>query len=88
MVILLFNAVRQPLIIWHTVPLCLIGVVWGPFLTRTALEFIAILGVLRLTGMWIKNAMVLIDETDSQIADGKEGMQAVVDAAVNRVRPV
>jgi multidrug efflux pump subunit AcrB len=48
----------------------------------------AILGILSLTGMLIKNAIVLIDETDSQIADGKERMQAVVDAAVSRVRPV
>lgn len=87
-VILLFNAVRQPLIIWLTVPLALIGVVWGMVITQTALEFMAILGMLALTGMLIKNAIVLIDETDSQIADGKERMQAVVDAAVSRVRPV
>lgn len=87
-VILLFNAVRQPLIIWLTVPLSLIGVVWGLVLTQTALEFMAILGILSLTGMLIKNAIVLIDETDSQIAAGKERMQAVVDAAVSRVRPV
>ena len=87
-VILLFNAVRQPLIIWLTVPLALIGVVWGLVFTQTALEFMAILGILSLTGMLIKNAIVLIDETDSQISDGKERMLAVVDAAVSRVRPV
>ncbi len=87
-VILLFNAFRQPLIIWLTVPLALIGVVWGLVFTQTALEFMAILGILSLTGMLIKNAIVLIDETDSQIADGKERMTAVVDAAVSRVRPV
>lgn len=87
-VILLFNAVRQPLIIWLTVPLAVIGVVWGLVFTQTALEFMAILGMLSLTGMLIKNAIVLIDETDSQIADGKDSMSAIVDAAVSRVRPV
>ncbi|WP_298296605.1 efflux RND transporter permease subunit [uncultured Litoreibacter sp.] len=87
-VILLFNAVRQPLIIWLTVPLALIGVVWGLVISQTALEFMAILGILSLTGMLIKNAIVLIDETDTQITDGKARMQAVVDAAVSRVRPV
>lgn len=87
-VILLFNAVRQPLIIWLTVPLALIGVVWGLAATQTPMEFMAILGVLALTGMLIKNAIVLIDETDSQISSGKERMQAVIDAAVSRVRPV
>lgn len=87
-VIFLFNAVRQPLIIWLTVPLALIGVIWGLAATQTPLEFMAILGILSLTGMLIKNAIVLIDETDTQIADGKARMQAVVDAAVSRVRPV
>ncbi len=71
-VILLFNAVRQPLIIWLTVPLAVIGVVWGLVSTRTALEFMAILGILSLTGMLINNAIVLIDETDSQISDAKQ----------------
>jgi len=87
-VIFLFNAVRQPLIIWLTVPLAIIGVMWGLVLTDTPMEFMAILGVLSLAGMLIKNAIVLIDETDSQIGDGKARMQAVIDAAVSRVRPV
>ncbi|MFT7596578.1 MAG: multidrug efflux pump subunit AcrB, partial [Paracoccaceae bacterium] len=87
-VILLFNTVRQPLIIWLTVPLALIGVVWGLALTRTPMEFMAVLGILSLTGMLIKNAIVLIDETDSQIAGGKARMSAVLDAGVSRVRPV
>ncbi|MEO0401017.1 MAG: efflux RND transporter permease subunit [Pseudomonadota bacterium] len=87
-VIFLFNAVRQPLIIWLTVPLALVGVIWGLALTQTPLEFMAILGVLSLTGMLIKNAIVLIDETDSQIGNGKARMLAVVDAAVSRFRPV
>ncbi len=87
-VLLLFNAIRQPLIIWLTVPLALIGVIWGLALSGTALEFMAILGILSLAGMLIKNAIVLIDETDSQIGAGKERMRAVVDAAVSRVRPV
>lgn len=87
-VILLFNKVRQPLIIWLTVPLALIGVLWGLAATQTPLEFMAILGILSLTGMLIKNAIVLIDETDLQIREGKERMQAVIDSAVSRVRPV
>ena len=87
-VILLFNAVRQPVIIWLTVPLALIGVVYGLVVTQTPLEFMAILGILSLTGMLIKNAIVLIDETDTQIGDGKARFAAVVDAAVSRVRPV
>lgn len=87
-VVLLFNAIKQPLIIFLTVPLALIGVFWGLAVTQTPMEFMAILGVLSLTGMLIKNAIVLIDETDSQIGTGKARMSAVIDAAVSRVRPV
>ena len=87
-VLLLFNAIRQPVIIWLTVPLALIGVVYGMAVTQTPLEFMAVLGILSLTGMLVKNAIVLVDETDSQIADGKARMSAVVDAAVSRFRPV
>ena len=87
-VFLLFNAIRQPVIIWLTVPLAIIGVVYGLIALDTPLEFMAILGVLSLTGMLIKNAIVLIDQTDAEIAGGKPRMSAVVDAAVSRVRPV
>ncbi|WP_299590373.1 efflux RND transporter permease subunit, partial [uncultured Tateyamaria sp.] len=87
-VLFLFNAWRQTIIIWLTVPLALIGVIYGLAASQTPLEFMAILGILSLTGMLIKNAIVLIDETDTQIADGKARMAAVVDAAVSRVRPV
>jgi multidrug efflux pump subunit AcrB len=87
-VLLLFNAIRQPLIIFLTVPLAVIGVVYGLIALDTPMEFMAILGVLSLTGMMIKNAIVLIDQTDADIADGKPRLQAIMDAAVSRVRPV
>ncbi len=87
-VILLFSALRQPLIIWLTVPLSLIGVIWGLALSGTPMEFMAILGILSLTGMLIKNAIVLIDETDSQIGGGKARLSAIIDSGVSRVRPV
>lgn len=87
-VILLFNAIRQPVIIYLIVPLAVVGVVFGLIATGTPMEFMAILGVLSLTGMLIKNAVVLIDQTDTEIAEGKPRMSAVIDAAVSRMRPV
>lgn len=86
--VLLFNAIRQPIIIFLTVPLAIIGVVWGLVATQTPLEFMAILGILSLTGMLIKNAIVLIDEADTLIADGHARMSAVLDAGISRARPV
>lgn len=87
-VVLLFNKVRQPLLIWLVVPLALIGVTFGLVLTGTAMEFMAILGVLSLSGLLIKNAIVLVDQMDLDIREGKARYQAVVDAAISRVRPV
>jgi len=87
-VVLLFNAIRQPLVIWLVVPLSLIGVVLGLLTTGTAMEFMAILGLLSLSGLLIKNAIVLVDQMDVEIQEGKPRFDAVVDSAASRVRPV
>ncbi|MFT6311158.1 MAG: multidrug efflux pump subunit AcrB [Porticoccus sp.] len=87
-VVLLFNAVRQPLVIWLTVPLALIGVVFGLIVTGTPFEFMAILGLLSLSGLLIKNAIVLVDQMDIEIGEGKARFDAIVDSAASRVRPV
>ena len=87
-VILLFNALRQPLIIWLVVPLALIGVVAGLIVTNTALEFMAMLGLLSLSGLLIKNAIVLVDQMDVDIREGKPRLDAIIDSGTSRVRPV
>lgn len=87
-VVLLFNALRQPAVIWLVVPLALIGVVVGLLATNTTLEFMAILGMLSLSGLLIKNAIVLVDQMDLEIRNGKARYDAVIDSAASRVRPV
>lgn len=87
-VICLFNAVRQPLIIWLTVPLALVGVTAGLLLFKQPFSFMALLGFLSLSGMQIKNAIVLIDETDCQIRAGAAPFDAVVSSGVSRIIPV
>ena len=87
-VVILFNSLRQPLVIWLVVPLALIGVVLGLVVTGTPMEFMAILGLLSLSGLLIKNAIVLVDQMDIEIAEGKARFDAVVDSAASRVRPV
>ncbi len=87
-VIFLFNALRQPLVIWSVVPLSLFGVVFGLVLMGVPFEFMAILGVLSLAGLLIKNAIVLVDQIDLEIAEGKPRFDALVDSAASRVRPV
>jgi len=87
-VVVLFNALRQPLVIWLAVPLALVGVVAGLLVTDTALEFMALLGLLSLSGLLVKNAIVLVDQMDFEIGTGKPRRDAVIDAAASRVRPV
>lgn len=87
-VIFLFNAFRQPLIIWLTVPLSLIGVVLGLLLLKQPFGFMALLGLMSLSGMLIKNAIVLIDQIDLEIREGKDNFSAVLDSGVSRMRPV
>ncbi|RLV60286.1 efflux RND transporter permease subunit [Parashewanella curva] len=87
-VFLLFGTVKQPALIWLVVPLAIIGVVIGLLVTDLPMEFMAILGLLSLSGLLIKNAIVLVDQIDLEIKEGKPRLDAIVDAATSRVRPV
>ncbi|MGI9265313.1 MAG: efflux RND transporter permease subunit [Gammaproteobacteria bacterium] len=87
-VFILFGSVRQPIVIWLVVPLALIGVVVGLLLTGLPMEFMGILGLLSLSGLLIKNAIVLVDQIDLEIKAGIPRFDAVIEASVSRVRPV
>ncbi|MCG9633197.1 efflux RND transporter permease subunit [Vibrio sp. Isolate30] len=86
--VFLFNSVKEPLIVWLTVPLALIGVTTGLLVLNTPFGFMALLGFLSLSGMLLKNGIVLLDQIDIEMKSGKEPYIAVVDAALSRVRPV
>ncbi len=85
--ILLFGKLRQPVIIWLTVPLAIIGITVGLLAADGAFDFMSLLGALSLVGLLIKNAIVLIEEIDQQIAAAR---MARGDAGfrVSRMRPV
>lgn len=87
-VVILFGKIRQPVVIWLVVPLSFIGVVFGLVTTGIPLEFMGILGVLSLSGLLIKNAIVLVDQMDFEIDQGKARFDAIIDSATSRVRPV
>lgn len=86
--VIMFNSIRQPLVIFLCVPLSIIGVSSGLLLTHNPFDFMALLGFLSLTGMLIKNAIVLVDQIDLEIASGKAEKQAILDSALGRARPV
>lgn len=86
--VFLFNSVKEPLIVWLTVPLALIGVTTGLLALNTPFGFMALLGFLSLSGMLLKNGIVLLDQIEIEMHSGKDPYLAVVDASLSRVRPV
>ncbi|GGA27490.1 efflux RND transporter permease subunit [Neptunicoccus cionae] len=88
--ILLFNALRQPLIIWLLVPMSVNGVALALLGTGLPFTFTALLGLLSLSGMLIKNGIVLVEEIDIVRADRPSWSlkDAIVSASTSRLRPV
>lgn len=86
--VVLFGRLRQPMIIWLTVPMAVVGVVAGLLVSNMPFGFMSLLGFLSLFGMLIKNSIVLIEEIDLQIQEGKEIANAIVEASASRLRPV
>lgn len=86
--VFLFHSIRQSVAIWVTVPLALIGVVSGLLLLNAPFSFMALLGLLSLSGMLIKNGIVLVDQINLELSQGKDAYEAVCHSAVSRVRPV
>ena len=86
--VLLFNAIRQPIIIWLLVPMSVNGVVIGLLGTGLPFTFTALLGLLSLSGMLIKNGIVLVEEIDLVRATGKPLQDSIIEASISRLRPV
>ncbi len=84
----LFNNLKQPLIIFLVVPFAFVGIVLGLVTTGKFLTFAGIIGALGLIGMMIKNAVVLLDEINQNLKIGKSRLNATIDAALSRLRPV
>ena len=87
-VVALFNAFRPPMIIFMTVPFVAIGITAGLLSTGAAFGFVALLGAMSLAGMMIKNAVVLLDEVKLNLEAGMNPYEAVIQAALSRLRPV
>lgn len=86
--VFLFDSLRQTGVIWLVVPLAMIGVTVGLLVTGQPFGFMALLGFMSLSGMLIKNAIVLVDEVNAQRKSGKDDYAAILDSAVSRLRPV
>ncbi len=92
-IVALFNAVWTPVIILATVPFVMVGISFGlllagPLVDGAAFGFVALLGAMSLAGMMIKNAIVLLDQINIDLREGKQPLDAVLDSAASRLRPV
>jgi multidrug efflux pump subunit AcrB len=87
-IVALFNAMRPTIVILLTLPFAAIGIVAGLFIFDVPFGFVALLGAMSLIGMMIKNAVVLLDQVDLNLSAGLLPLDAIVDAAVSRLRPV
>lgn len=86
--IMLFKDYRKPLIIVCCIPLLLIGVIFGMLISGKTFGFVAIVGVLGLVGMIIKNGIVLMDEIELQLRDSVNPVEALLTSSSSRFRPV
>lgn len=84
----LFNGFRPMLICILVIPFVMIGITSGLLITGTPFGFIALLGAMSLSGMMIKNVVVLLDEVNANLSKGHAPYDAVVEAAVTRLSPV
>ncbi len=83
-----FNSLLKPMVILFAVPLAMIGVLIGLFVTGWAMGFMAMLGILALGGIVINNAIILVDFIETNLAEGQDLESAVVSAGRLRLRPI
>jgi multidrug efflux pump len=89
LLVLQFNSIRLPLIILTTIPLGLIGVVFGLLVAHSYFGFMTLLGVVSLAGIVVNNAIVLLDRIKFEITEkGLEPARAVIEASQRRLRPI
>jgi multidrug efflux pump subunit AcrB len=87
--VLLFSSIKQTLVVWLTVPLSIVGVTVGLLSTNSPFSFMALLALLSLIGMQLKNGIVLVEEIKLlQEEQDKPWLDAITHAAISRLRPV
>ncbi|MDR1340271.1 MAG: efflux RND transporter permease subunit [Prevotellaceae bacterium] len=86
--IILFKDYRKPAIILCCIPLLFVGVIFGMLLSGKTFGFVAIVGILGLVGLMIRNGVLLIDEIVLQLREGVEPEKALLDSSANRFRPI
>jgi multidrug efflux pump len=88
MMVAQFNSVRKPLIILTAIPLGIIGVSFGLFITNSYFGFMTLLGIISLSGIVINNAIVLLERIKTEEQNGFNSYDAIIEASLSRLRPI
>lgn len=86
--VLQFNSFKQPFIIIFTIPLAIIGVIFGLMVMRQPFSFPVFIGIVSLAGIAVNDAIVLIDKINKNLAAGLDFEEAIVDGGLTRMQPI
>ncbi|HEY3268620.1 MAG TPA: efflux RND transporter permease subunit [Armatimonadota bacterium] len=84
----LFESLTTPFVIWLTLPQALAGALLGLMVTNKAMSIVSMIGIIMLMGLVTKNAILLIDYTNTLRSRGKGRREAILEAGPTRLRPV
>jgi multidrug efflux pump subunit AcrB len=88
MMVAQFNSLRKPLIILTAIPLGIIGVSFGLFITNSYFGFMTLLGIISLSGIVINNAIILLERIKIEEENGFSSYDAIIEASLSRFRPI
>jgi HAE1 family hydrophobic/amphiphilic exporter-1 len=83
-----FESLVHPFVILFTIPLALVGAVFGLWVTGTTVSVVVFIGLIMLAGIVVNNAIVLVDLINQLRAAGQERVEAIIEAGRARLRPI
>ena len=83
-----FESLLHPFIILFTIPLALIGVIFGLWITGSSISVVVFIGLILLAGIVVNNAIVLIDLINQLRAKGMDKIEAIKEGGKSRLRPI
>ena len=83
-----FRSLRLPFVMLFTIPVCLIGIVIALMAERQGFSITALMGILMVIGIAVSNGILLVDDANKRLHDGKEKTDAIVAAAQSRFVPI
>lgn len=86
--VILYNDFKRPFIVMFSIPLSLIGALWGLALTNESINIFTILGIIMLIGLVAKNAILLVDFANHRKSEGETTFNALIQANHARLRPI